>query len=73
MISSKAILIILVHLSAYGGYGVDAGGDPETVPMTQLLPLPPIKGNPGRVSAVRRHRDLQFYPRRHDYWPAKLS
>ena len=73
MISGKVILIILAHLSAYGGYGIDAGGDPETVPMTQLLPLPPIKGNPGRVSAVRRHRDLQFYPRRHDYWPAKFS
>ena len=55
MISVKVILIILAHLSAYGGYGVDAGGDPKAVPVAQLLPLPTVKGHPGRVSTVRRH------------------
>jgi len=47
------------------GYGVYTGGHPQTVSMTQLLPFPPVEADPGRVPAVRRHRDLQLHPGRH--------
>ena len=36
-------------LGTDGGDGVDGGGHPETVSVTQLLPLPSVKGDPGSV------------------------
>ena len=41
------------YLGAYGWNGVDACVDPEAVPVHQLLPLPPVEADPGRVPAVR--------------------
>ena len=37
--------------------------------MTQLLPLPTIKADPGRVPAVGGHGDLQLHTGGDDYWP----
>jgi len=45
-------------LSTDGWYGVDGCGDPQTVTMTQLLPFPSVKGDPGSVPAVGAYRDL---------------
>ena len=36
--------------------------------MAELLSLPAVEGDPGRVAAVRGHRDLQLHPRRHHDW-----
>ena len=60
-------------LGTDGGYGVDAGGDPEAVPVTQLLPLSPVEGDPGGVSAVRRHWDLQFNACWHNDRPGEFD
>ena len=59
-------------LGTDGGNRVDAGGNPKAVPVAQLLPFSPVKGDPGGVSAVRRHRDLQFNACWHNYRPAEL-
>ena len=37
--------------------------------MTQLLPLPTIEADPGRVPAVGGHGDLQLHTGGDDYWP----
>ena len=55
----------MMYLRTNRGYGVYTGGHPQTVSMTQLLPFPPVEADPGRVPAVRRHRDLQLHPGRH--------
>ena len=55
----------MMYLRTNRGYGVYTGGHPQTVSMTQLLPFPPVEADPGRVPAVRRHRDLQLNPGRH--------
>jgi len=39
-------------LGTDGGNRVDAGGNPKAVPVAQLLPFSPVKGDPGGVSAV---------------------
>lgn len=36
--------------------------------MTQLLPLPTIEADPGRVPAVGGHSDLQLHTGGDDYW-----
>ena len=50
------------YLGADGWYGIYAGGHPQTVPVTQLLPLPPVEADPGRVPAGRTDGDLQLHP-----------
>ena len=61
----KLHLHFMMYLRTNRGYGVYAGGHPQTVSMTQLLSFPPVEADPGRVPAVRRHRDLQLHPGRH--------
>ena len=54
-------------LGTDGGYGVDGGGDSEAVSVAKLLPLSPVKGNPGCVLAVLGDRDLQLHTSWHHY------
>ena len=53
------------YLCAYRRNGINAGVDPEAVSVAELLPLPAVEGDPGGVSTVRGHGDLQLHPRRH--------
>ena len=55
------------YLGADGWYGIYAGGHSQTVPVTQLLPLPPVEADPGGVPAVRGDGDPELHPcRYHD-------
>jgi len=55
-------------LGADGRNGVDTGGHPQTVPVAELLPLPPVEADPGRVAAIGGDRDLELHPGRNHNW-----
>ena len=59
------------NLCTNGWDGVDARGDPEAVPVTQLLPHTPVKTDPGCIATVWRDRYLQLHPCRHHNGPKR--
>ena len=61
------------YLGADGWYGIYAGGHPQTVPVAELLPLPPVEADPGRVPAVGRDGDLQLHSSGHNYGPGNIN
>ena len=50
------------YLRADGRYGIYAGGHPQAVPVTQLLPSPPVEADPGGVPAGGADGDPELHP-----------